>query len=180
MSASHYIVIVRHGKAEKSAQGSAPRDYDRHLTERGRADSRETGALLDTALDLPAEGVVALVSSAPRAQETWQEVAAALTHGAGVVADVRDDLYQTGVDEVVALLTATDDDVSSVLVVGHDPTMSETVQALAGDGEADALSRLEDGLSTAAFAVLSYDGRWSAVGPGSCRLERVEVGRALG
>lgn len=176
MSASHHVIVVRHGKAEKSAE----RDYDRHLTERGHADSREAGALLDTALDLPAGGVVALVSSAPRAQETWQEVAAALTHGATVVADVRDDLYETGVDEVVAMLAAIDDDVSTVLVVGHDPTMSETVTALAADGDTDALGRLEDGLSTAAFAVLSYDGSWTAVAPGTCRLERLEVGRALG
>ena len=183
MSASHHIVVVRHGKAEKSASGSgqesAQRDYDRHLTDRGHADSREAGALLDTALDLPAGEVVALVSSAPRAQETWQDVAAVLTHGASVIADVRDDLYETGVDEIIALLADTDDDVSSVLVVGHDPAMSQTVQALAGDGDADALRRLDDGLSTAAFAVLRHDGGWNAVGPGTCRLERLEVGRAL-
>ncbi len=177
MSASHHIVVVRHGKAERAAG----RDYDRHLTERGQADSREAGALLDTTLDKPAGRVVTLVSSAPRAQETWEQVAAALTHGAGVVVDVRDDLYQTGVDEVVALLAATDDDVDTVVVVGHDPTMSEAADALAGDGDADARERLaEDGLKTAAVAVLSYDGSWDAIGPDTCRLESLDVGRAGG
>jgi len=171
MSASHHIVVVRHGKAEKSAQGSgqesAQRDYDRHLTERGRADSRAAGAIAGRALGEPTARVVALVSSAARAVETWQQVAVSLPDMVEV--DVRDDLYQAGVDDLVALMAATAEDVTVVLVVGHDPTMSQAVSTLAG-GECE--------LKTAAVAVLSYDGSWDAIGSDTCRLESLDVGRA--
>ncbi|MBA3720015.1 MAG: histidine phosphatase family protein [Nocardioidaceae bacterium] len=169
MSASHHIVVVRHGKAEKSAQGSDQRDYDRHLTERGRADSGAAGAIAGSALGEPTGRVVALVSSAARAVETWQEVAASLPDVVEV--DVRDDLYQAGVDDLLALMAATAEDVTAVLVVGHDPTMSQTVSTLAG-GECE--------LRTAAVAVLSCDGSWAAIGPDTCRLDSLDVGRAGG
>jgi len=169
MSASHHIVVVRHGKAEKSAQGSTQRDYDRQLTERGRADSREAGALLGRALGEPTGRVVALVSSAARAVETWQEIAPSLPDLVEV--DVRDDLYQAGVDDLLALMAATAENVTAVLVVGHDPTMSQAVSTLAG-GECE--------LKTAAVAALSYDGSWDAIGPDTCRLEGLDVGRASG
>ncbi|MDQ3664291.1 MAG: histidine phosphatase family protein [Actinomycetota bacterium] len=169
MSASHHIVVVRHGKAEKSAQGSDQRDYDRHLTERGRADSRAAGAIAGSALGEPTGRVVALVSSAARAVATWQEVAASLPDLVEV--DVRDDLYQAGVDDLLALMAATAEDVTAVLVVGHDPTMSQTVSTLAG-GECE--------LRTAAVAVLSCDGSWAEIGPDTCRLQSLDVGRAGG
>ena len=173
MSGSHHIVVVRHGKAEKSAQGSgqesAQHDYDRHLTERGRADSRAAGAIAGRALGEPTGRVVALVSSAARAVETWREVAPNLPDLVEV--DVRDDLYQAGADDLLALTAATAEDVTAVLVVGHDPTMSQAVSTLVGR---------ECELRTAAVAVLSYVGRWDAIGPDACRLESLDVGRAGG
>jgi len=161
------LVVVRHAKAEREAT----HDHERRLTQRGRGDAA-------AALSVAQRGkAVALVSSAVRAVETWQLIASRLPGGAQVGERVEDALYQADVGDVTDLLTSLDQDLEVALVVGHNPTLEDTVRALAAGGDGDALARLDGGLSTAAVAVLSYQGLWSDLAAGSCRLEAVEVGR---
>lgn len=172
------VVVVRHGKAES---GGAT-DHRRRLTGRGRADAAAAGQVLAGMLAGTAGGrTVALVSSATRAYETWQELSAALPddpRGTAVEEQVSDELYDAGVDDVVRLLARLDADVATVVVVGHNPTMEATVLALASASHADAQAGMaERGFPTASVATLTYDGAWDGIGPGTCRLERFDVGR---
>ncbi len=177
------VIIVRHAKAEgmgkdrgkDGGQNAASTDHERRLTARGRADAAAVGELLATVLDPDAE-TLALVSSAVRAGETWHQVATELD--AVPEQRVVDELYGAGGDEVADLLALLDDDVQVAVVIGHNPTMQAVVHQLDDGDDADLTGQLEQrGLPTAAVAVLTLDGSWSDIEPGSCRLVRLDVPR---
>ncbi len=166
------MLIVRHAKAESTAA----RDRDRRLTERGRSDAWAAGAAAAVALVGVSETVVALVSPAARAYETWQQVAAQLP--GGVHERVVGELYEAGVSDVVELLRGLPAHVAAAIVVGHNPTMHATVHTLADGGDDSALQRLGDrGFPTASVAVLTSDGSWSDMVIDCCRLSSFTVGR---
>jgi len=163
------LVVVRHAKAEQLAAS----DVERVLSARGRADGRALGAWL------AAQGItpdVAYVSYAARTRETWEVVA----EGAGWSLEPQLDgsLYGTDEDGVLELVHATPADASTVVVVGHNPTMAMLVQLL-DDGEG-AASGARDLVTfpTSAAAVLTVEGSWSDVVALGCRLESFHVGRA--
>ncbi|MEV6489405.1 histidine phosphatase family protein, partial [Actinoplanes sp. NPDC051633] len=103
-------------------------------------------------------------SSAARTRQTWQGVAVALTQGSpgGASPEVHyeDGLYDGGRTEVIDLLRAVPDDVGTVLVVGHNPTMSDISHLLDPAGDAPVLK-------TCGLAVHKSQGPWSAAEPGS-------------
>ena len=89
-------------------------------------------------------------------------------------------LYAAGPDSAFDLIRETDADVTTLVVIGHNPTMAYVAELLDdGEGDADATT----GMVTAAsrprrsrcFAV---DGAWSDLGPAPARLEAFHVGGA--
>lgn len=166
---SRRLVVMRHAKAESVASS----DHARELTDRGRADAEEAGRWL------AGRGVspdAALVSDAARALQTWEHVATGagwqcpVDHSAG--------LYSAGADSVFDLLTETPASVSTLVVLGHNPTMASLAELLDdGDGDADATTALlTRGFPTAGLAVFAVEVPWADLGPGSGRLEAVHVG----
>jgi phosphohistidine phosphatase len=180
-TAAARIIVVRHAKAE----GHSRDDAARRLTDRGVADAAAAGRAVAAALDAErASGsAVALVSSATRTQQTWEAIAAVLadsradgaTDGTAdeeVDVQVSDELYDAGVDEVVAMLRQLPADVTAVIVVGHNPTMAGLLLELSAGTESPARARLsERGMPTASVGVLSADVGWAELGWGGCRLE---------
>jgi phosphohistidine phosphatase len=160
---------MRHAKAEQDG----PTDFERPLAERGHADAADTGAWL------AAQGFVpdhALVSAALRTRETWAAVAA----GADWDLDPELDrgLYDASPDAALDLVRLVAGDVSSLLVIGHNPTMAVLAQLLDdGDGDDDAGAQLVSGFPTSAVAVFEYDGSWADLAEGSARLVGFHVGR---
>ena len=69
-------------------------------------------------------------------------------------------------EEVVA---GTGDDVARLLVVGHEPTTSQTLAVLTGSAPV---------FPTSAVAVFEYDGKWSELDEASASLVAFHVGRA--
>ncbi len=155
-------MVVRHAKAEPTGR----RDRDRPLTDRGRGDASAAGAAVAAALGEPATAgrVVALVSSATRAYDTWRQLADRLP--VAVDEQVSDALYDAAVDDVLGLVGGLDDGVSAAVVVGHNPTMHATVHTLAGGGDPAALARLDDAASRPGRSPCSYG---TAAGPVSLR-----------
>ena len=149
---SRKIVVIRHGKAE----GHAALDLDRVLSPRGREDSTRLGAWLGSrdlgAQDLGSRARV-YVSAAARAKQTWDRVSPGLAD-LDVEVDVTDRLYDAGTDVVLELVAQTSEDVSTVFIVGHNPTMADLVRALPNDGSParDAFARR--GFPTAACAIV--------------------------
>lgn len=161
---SRTLILMRHSKS--SWRTDAP-DVDRPLAGRGRRDAVAAGHLLaGYPIDL------ALMSPAKRAVQTWERARS----GGASASHVRreDDLYLTDADTVVSVLTDLPDRYETVLVVAHEPTLSELASLIAKPGEFAAFS---DGFPTSAVAVLTFTGPWSALSAGQAELVRFEVPR---
>ena len=160
---------MRHAKAEQTGAT----DYERRLAERGHADAAEAGRWL------AARGVepeLALVSAAVRTQETWDS----LVEGAGWDLDPELDegLYSAGTQAALDLLRGVDDGITSVILVGHNPTMASLATILDdGEGDEEAGNALALGYPTSALTVLEYDGKWSELDEASASVVAFHVGR---
>ena len=138
-------------------------DHARALSERGRGDAAELGAWLQQQKIAPE---LALCSSASRTRETL----AAL--GRNIPTILSDKLYLASSNEMLSQVQATDDAVSTLLLVGHNPGAHGLAAALVGDYENDAdADKLLLKFPTAACAVLHFDAaHWSEVLPESATL----------
>ena len=156
------IVLLRHAKADWSDES----DHERPLAERGRADAPVAGRRLaetGIAFDL------ALCSTATRTRETWKLAVHELPERPRTVYEDR--LYEASLGELIALLNETSEEVSDLLVIGHNPGMHGLADALAGGSEGDLLTRMNrSGFPTSAFAVLTFNGSWKSVEHGVAQL----------
>lgn len=169
---THQLVLLRHAKAEPA--GALP-DHERPLALAGRRQASAAGAAI-AAADLAPTHV--LVSSALRTRQTWElaRTALAAAGAAEAAVDVTDALYDASTGDLAALVHALPEQAVTVLVVGHEPTMSHAAATFAGPGSDDAvLARVQRGVPTAAWSVLELDGAWDATAPGALRLVRVVV-----
>ena len=151
------LLLLRHSKA-----GVGAPDRDRGLTGRGRRQAAAAGRYL------AAEGLlpdVVICSDARRTRETLDGLAL----GDGPAVQFTPALYDGHVPELLDLVRGIEDvGVSRVLVVGHNPTISEAGRWLAREGEPAALSRLGLGMPTSGLAVLKFEATdWRAVGAGT-------------
>ncbi|HEY8717929.1 SixA phosphatase family protein [Pengzhenrongella sp.] len=166
MDRTRRLVLLRHAKAEHGGQA----DELRPLALAGRRQCFKVGAALSR-LDLVPELV--LCSSAVRARQTWDLVRGGLGDVEPEVL-VTDALYEAGVRQVLGQVHDVDERIRTVLVVGHEPTISATASALAGDGSVeDAVTHVFNGLSTGTFVVLELDGTWGDLAVGTARLTEV-------
>ncbi|MDO0928353.1 histidine phosphatase family protein [Streptomyces sp. TG1A-8] len=156
------IVLFRHAKADWPQVS----DHERPLAERGRKDAAVAGRrLADTGLALD----LALCSTAVRTRETWKLAVHELAHRPRTVYEER--VYEASPGELIALLNEIPDDVRSVILIGHNPGVHGLADILAGAAEGDARTRMNRrGFPTAAFALLSFDGAWKGLEPGTTTL----------
>ncbi len=163
------LVVMRHAKA----QPTAPSDHERALADRGRRDAEAAGRWLRDRGITP-DG--ALVSDAMRTRQTWEQVAAAAAWD--VAADLSAALYAAGADSAFDLIREAAADVTTFVVVGHNPTMAYIAELIDdGEGDADATTGLVTlGFPTSALAVFTLSGSWADLGPGTGRLEALYSG----
>lgn len=163
------LVVMRHAKAEQTAQS----DMGRGLSERGARDAADAGRWLAE------QGVVpehALVSTAERTRQTWSAVAQAA--GWDLEPEFDTALYSAGPEAALDLLRLVPPDVTSLIVVGHNPTMAYLVQMLDnGEGDEQAGAELMAGYPTSAVTVFSYDGAWAELDMTSAAVLAFHVGR---
>lgn len=165
----HRLVIIRHAKAE----GYAASDVERTLAPRGRDDAKAAGRWLAQHGVTPD---VALVSAAVRTRETWQLIAEAA--GWRTTAQYDEALYGADEDTVLDLVAATDEEVGTLLLIGHNPTVGMLAQLLDdGEGPAEAVDSLVMGYPTSAVTVFDVAVPWARIGPGSATLQAFEVAR---
>ena len=137
------VLVLRHGQA-----GHGARDVDRPLTERGKRDVGKIGAWMCQQGLLPER---AIASAARRTTETAQLCCAAAGVDAAVIRYERA-LYQADCDVWMAELAALDETMTTVLLIGHNPTLSWLIPQLGGESVM---------LSTANLVHLTTDGGWS-------------------
>ena len=157
------LVLLRHAKADNPP---AVADIDRPLTARGHADAAAAGAWLSHRGFVPD---LVVCSPSRRTRETWHGVALALTTAPDVRYD--EEVYAASARELLDLVCAVDDSTDTVLMVGHNPGISELSVLLDDTGDAD-------GLRTAGAAVHRFDGHWDECTRGSADLVASHTARA--
>ncbi len=158
------LVILRHAKAA-NPEGVA--DVDRPLTSRGHADAAAAGAWLSQRGFAPD---VVLCSPSRRTRETWHGVAVALASAPMISYD--DAAYSASASALLELITSVGDENATVLLIGHNPSLSH-LSAMLDPDQAD-----PDGLRTAGAAVHTWDGSWVECGPKRAPLTATHTARA--
>jgi phosphohistidine phosphatase len=161
------LVLMRHAK---SAYPSGVADHDRPLAPRG---SREAGLGGDWLRDnVPAIDAV-LCSTATRARETLART--------GIDAPIRyvAQLYGATPGTVIEEINKAEDDVTTLLVVGHEPTTSSLALILADTDSSNmtVADNISEKYPTSGIAVLRVDGRWAELEPGGAALVDFHIPR---
>ena len=144
------LILMRHGKAERSNPGG---DFERALTERGRADAALMGRLLVDEGLVPDIGVV---SAARRTQQTWaaasESFPQALTRTLG-------GLYNADAGRILLEAEAAGVGHDTVMLVGHNPGIHALTIGLlreAASGSA-LIARAESRFPTSTVAAFTFD-----------------------
>jgi phosphohistidine phosphatase len=166
------LVLLRHAKSDWPPGVD---DVARPLAERGIRDATAAGRELAQIAEIAGLDAV-LCSPARRTRQTWSLASAALdpTPPTRVVPE----LYGADVDDLLDVVRMVPHDVGTVLVIGHEPTMSGTATRLAGPGSDEAgLARLRAKYPTSAIAVFRLTGDWAGLERGGAVLERFLIPR---
>ncbi|CAN5868982.1 histidine phosphatase family protein [soil metagenome] len=168
------LILLRHAKSDYP-DGVA--DHDRPLAPRGQREAGLAGDWLrsDSLIDPPVQAV--LCSTATRTRETLSRT--------GLNAEVRfvDRLYDASPGAVIDEINGTEDmfgfDARTLLVIGHEPAMSQLALGLAGTEGTDAVAAQEISTKypTSAMAVLRISGTWRALTLGGAALVAFYVPR---
>lgn len=160
------LILLRHAK---SAWPDVA-DHERPLAGRGRRSAPAAGCWLRESGHVPE---LVLCSTARRARETWQLAEEEL--GAKPRTTFEERVYGASAAELLELARQTSSGVRSLMIVGHEPSMSDLTLELAGDDGSAAVDRVRAKFPTAAIAVLAFAGGWPELGPGKARLAEFVV-----
>ena len=160
------LLLIRHARA-----AGGPVDRERPLTAEGVQQAAALGAWLEQAGLVPDR---VLVSPARRAVQTWEQAGAALSTAVQPIGDAR--IGDNTVDALLAAIRETPEDVRSVAVVGHNPSIGELTGVL-DDGRSDPVARrgVESGFPAGGVAVFELAVPFAAVGPGAATLRAFRV-----
>jgi phosphohistidine phosphatase len=120
------LLILRHAKS--SWADSSIDDWQRPLNDRGERDAPRAGEWL-RARDLLPDLIIS--SDAIRARATAEAAAEAAGLSKAIV--LEPSLYHAAPEDVIEVLNAVNDEMRSVLIVGHNPGLEELVGKLAGE-----------------------------------------------
>ena len=164
------LILMRHAKAE---EGLGKADHDRELAARGRRDAKAAGRWLHEQGLVPAR---VLCSTAQRPRQTWGEACHGGAHPEFV--EYRRSVSLGGSEQTLETVREDAGETTTVLVVGHNPTMAQLTSLLTdGEGSREAHDALGEGFVTSGMAVLRYAGEWADIDFGSCALTRFHVSR---
>jgi phosphohistidine phosphatase len=160
------LLLIRHAQA-----ANAPLDRDRPLTDDGAGRAEAIGAWLAESGLVPDR---VLVSPALRARQTWERASVALDAGGEPDADQR--IYDNTVDDLLAVISEVPDEVGTLAVVGHNPSIGALAAELAdGAGAAAAQQQVDVGFRAGGVAVFDLPGPFSTIGPGQATLSDYRV-----
>jgi phosphohistidine phosphatase len=150
MTSPKTLYILRHAKAET---GSATQDdHTRRLMPRGIDAAHVIGSY---AVRNGIKPDAVLCSTAARAQETWQFVQ--MEFGAEIPTQFFDKLYLASANEMLNVIAQVPDNVSSLLLVAHNPGLHQLCVQLAKKGDAQLLDTLMIKFPTCSLAGIALD-----------------------
>lgn len=167
------LILLRHAKSDYP---SGVDDHERPLAPRGQREAGLAGDWLRSPAVAPPVSAV-LCSTATRTRQTLART------GLDAPVNYLDRLYGAAPGAVLDEINNCDSvfgvDVATLLVVGHEPTMSALALGLARveDSNATAVERISSKYPTSAMAVLKVVGPWSTLELGSAALVTFYVPR---
>jgi phosphohistidine phosphatase len=167
MDTQRQLFVLRHAKSSWDDPGLD--DHERPLAPRGRH------AVKLLSEHLRAEGikpVQVLCSSSRRTRETLEGVRP------GGETLIEPELYGASCEAVIQRLRRVPDEISSVMVIGHNPAMQMLVLRLTGaNGSGPSAPAIDSNLAdvqgkfpTGALATLTLDCAWDELAPGCAKL----------
>lgn len=153
---THTLVLVRHAHAQPRADGG---DHARPLSTHGHEQAQALGTRL--AQIVPTFDI-AVYSDAQRTTETARH----LLRSCPAQKEWADRSLYIAVPHDILTLISTVEDARAILVVGHEPTISELGRLLASDPR-----MIPGGVATATALVLRHESEWAGLGAHSCELE---------
>jgi phosphohistidine phosphatase len=161
------LVLMRHAKSDYPA---GVVDHERPLAPRGVREAGLAGEWLRSEVP-PIDAV--LCSTAARTRETLSRT------GLNAPTTFVERLYDAVPGTVIKEINRVDDNVGTLMVIGHEPTMSSVVLGLADASESDheAAESISTKFPTSAIAVLRTENEWSDLGLGGAVLVTFHVPR---
>ena len=153
------LSLLRHAKAARDA----PSDFERPLAPRGQRDAPATGRRIADWADPP---TLIVTSDARRAQQTAEAVRDAFATAPPIV--LAPDLYLAAPSQLLASVEALAPEHRHVLVVGHNPGLSDFATQLAD-------TNLGDLPTCAVVRMRLWVPEWSDVGWGCAGVECVDT-----
>ncbi|MEM6335686.1 MAG: histidine phosphatase family protein [Bacteroidota bacterium] len=160
------VLFLRHGKSDWEADYSG--DHERPLAKRGVKAAKRMGRLIEAIGAVPDR---ALTSTAVRARTTLE---LAMSAG-GWICPVEQlgRLYHASPGILISQMRAEPDETETLLLVGHEPGWSETIEALIGGGTVR--------FPTAAFARVDlHIDRWQDTDADTGELKYLMIPKAIG
>jgi phosphohistidine phosphatase len=153
------LFLLRHAKSSWDEEGLA--DRDRPLAPRGKRASKVMAKHLRDERIVPD---LILCSPSLRTRETLERV------GIGDATEVRiePEIYGASERDLLDVLRRVPDDVDSVMLIGHNPSLQALAVSLAGEGSE--VARMREKFPTAALATLDFEGGWRELAPGVAEL----------
>lgn len=139
----HQLLVLRHAKADRPP---AIADRDRPLAEAGRkhaASMRDSMQRLGLAPDLVLVSPSLRTMQTLEALEPWDDTP---------LTETVEDLYLADCAQIIAVLRNVTETVRSVLLIGHNPGLSELVNTIG--------TKKQDGFPTCTLAELTILDRW--------------------
>jgi phosphohistidine phosphatase len=163
---------LRHAKS--SWDDPTLEDHDRPLAPRGRETAQRLAKHFRRAAIRPQ---LVLCSSAARARQTLAPISEAM--GLEDRTQIESALYAATANQLLARLRTVDQQVMSVLVIGHNPGLQDLALELAG-ADPEVVIQLGEKFPTGALAeVVADSGAWSDLTPTTARVASLTVPRDL-
>jgi len=113
--------LVRHAKS--SWDDFLVDDFDRSLTERGRSDARMMSALVGEKVPLPDFVVCSGARRVVQTLDIFRQENAAITGY-----EINQNIYNAEVDSLKCVIAETSNSVQTLMLVGHNPTISNLIR----------------------------------------------------
>jgi phosphohistidine phosphatase len=99
-----------------------------------------------------------LASPSRRTRQTWHSVAVALANAGSPTVRYERDIYDGSAADLLKVLQQSEPAFQTIMMVGHNPSISQLSEMLDPSGEADS-----DGLRTCGIAIHEVDTDWTSV-----------------
>ena len=143
---SYYLYIMRHAKSDWS--GPQTSDFERPINGRGRRNAVRVGQWMSDNDYIPQR---IISSPAARAKETIELVTAQITKFNHEDLIYQDELYLAGFTQLIEIINTYQNDVQSLMLIGHNPGIENLVNYLCSQS-----GNLDTAVTTANLFIFEY------------------------